>query len=397
MNDESLAEEKQEIKNGEEEPVVYDWPDDRFRELVPGQIIEAKVILVRDDLAFVDIGGKSDLVIPVEELTTETGVSAKSLVKAGDILTVLVTRSNDDDKILLSKRLVDQEKIWIDLADAFAKNTPVTGVITEAIKGGLQVNVGGIRAFMPASQSSLSYVENLSSLTGETCPVKIIELNRATKRVVVSRRVLLEEARKIAEQEFFASINEGERKQGKVTRIADFGAFVDLGSGIEGLIHVSEVSWNRVKTPREVLKEGDQIEFLIIKLDQATKKISLSLKQLQKHPWDEAAVTFQEGGIYPGTVVRMESFGAFIRLAPGVDGMAHVSQIADRRISKPDEVLKIGQEVQAKVLKIDTASRKISLSLIEVGQDQDKKEMDQFMDAQAEAAISQNLGDLIKQ
>lgn len=391
-----MLEEREEVNEKEEEPLEYDWPDDRFRELEPGQIIEAKVILVRDDVAFVDIGGKSDLVIPVEELSTEPAISAKSLVKVGEILKVLVTRGGEDDKILLSKRLVDQEKIWLDLEEAFAKLTPVQGVIMETVKGGLQVNIGGIKAFMPASQATLGFIENLESLVGQTCQVRMLEFHRATKRVVVSRRVLLEEERKKVEKEFYGSINEGERRSGVITRLADFGAFVDLGSGIEGLIHVSEVSWNRVKTPREVLKEGEQVEVLVIKVDPDSKRISLSLKQTQTHPWHEAAVKFQEGEVYPGTVVRMESFGAFIRLAPGVDGLAHISQIADRRISKPDEVLKIGQEVQAKVLKVDPGARKISLSLNEVVQDQNKQEMAQYLNGQGEETIGQNLGELMK-
>lgn len=379
-----------------EETVDYEWPEDRFRELMPGQIIEAKVILVRDDAAFVDIGGKSDLTIPVEELSVHPAASAKEIVKVGDVIRVMVTRSGDEDKILLSKKLVDQEQIWFDLEEAFREQKPVDGLISEAVKGGLSVNIGGLRAFMPASQAALGYVANLESLVGESGPVKIIEFERARKRIVVSRRVLLEVEKQKAEAELFAEIKENERRSGKVTRIADFGAFVDLGSGVEGLIHISELSWNRVKSAREILKEGDPVEVLVTKVDPAAKKISLSLKQIQSHPWEDAVKNFREEGIYPGSVVKLESFGAFVRLAPGLDGLVHVSQIAEKRISKPEEVLSVGQEVQVKILKIDTAGRRISLSMKEVAQDHEKQEMDSFLDAQEPDGMSQNLGELMK-
>jgi ribosomal protein S1 len=378
----------------EDEKFDYEWPEDRFKELQEGQIIEAKVIIVRDDVAFVDIGGKSDLVIPVAELSNTPAISAKELVKAGDVIKVMVTKAGGDDKILLSKRLVDQEQKWFQLEEIFKTGKTINGTVTETVKAGLNVNLNGIRAFMPASQSGLG--ADLESLVGQNFPVKILEYDRPKKRVLVSRRVLLEAEKRKAEAELFSTIHEGERKNGQVTRITDFGAFVDLGSGVEGLIHVSEMSWTRVKSPREVLKEGDKVEVIIIKVDPATKRISLSLKQLQSHPWDEAALKFKEGSIYPGTVVRMESFGAFVRLAPGVDGLVHISQISDKRISKPEEVLKIDQEVQAKILKIDTANRKISLSLNEIAQDQNKHEMEQFFNSQGDEAITQNLGQFFK-
>jgi Ribosomal protein S1 len=388
-----------EFSQQDQEPAMedekFEWPEDHFQELEEGQIIEAKVIVVRDDAAFVDIGGKSDLVIPLVELTSNQATTAKQVVKAGDIIKVKVIRSGGDDKIQLSKRLADQEQNWLIIEEAFKAGKVINGKVIEAVKAGLSVDIDGIRSFMPASQSGLGGT-NLDSLVGQAFPVKILEYDRTKRRVLVSRRVLLEEERRKAEAEFFAAIHEGERKKGKVTRITDFGAFVDIGSGIEGLIHVSEMSWFRVKSPREILKEGDQVEVIITKVDPAAKRISLSLKQLQAHPWDQAVVQFKEGAIYPGTVVRMESFGAFINLVPGVDGLAHISQISDKRIAKPDEVLTIGQEVQAKIIKIDTANRKISLSLNQIAQDQNKEELEQFLTSQGNGAITQNLGQFFK-
>lgn len=373
----------------------YDWPVDRFSELRQGQIIDAKVILVRDDVAFVDIGGKSDLTITLEDISAEPVTSVKDVVKAGDVIKVMVTKAGDEDKIRLSKRLYDLEKVWMDLDAAFAKQSPLEGTVTEVVKGGLSVRVKGIRAFMPASQSGLG-ATNLEELVGKSFPVTILELDPSKRRLVVSRRALLEEAKKKAEAEFYGTVKEGERRNGKVTRITDFGAFVDLGSGIEGLLHVSEMSWNRIKSPRELLKEGDAVEVVITKIDPDAKKISLSLKQIQAHPWDLASQQFVEEQVYKGKVVKLESFGAFVNLAPGVDGLVHISQISDKRISKPDEVLKVGDEVAVKVLKIDAVNRKISLSMKQVESDKDKNEVNEFIEGQDVAPVSQNLGELLK-
>jgi small subunit ribosomal protein S1 len=206
----------------------------------------------------------------------------------------------------------------------------------------------------------------------------------------------LEEEKKKAETEFFATAHEGERRTGTVSRLTDFGAFINLGSGVEGLLHISEISWNRVKSPREVLKEGDAVEVLITKIDPETRKISLSLKQIQAHPWDQKIREFEEERVYPGTVVKLESFGAFVNLAPGLDGLVHISQISDKRIAKPDEVLQVGESVQVKVLKIDTAGRKISLSMKQVYADKEIKEVSSFIEGQDSTPVGQNLGDLIR-
>lgn len=378
-----------------EESIGYDWPEDRFGELRQGQIIEAKVVLVRDDAAFVDIGGKSDLTITLDELTTEPVLSAKEVVKAGDIIKVMVIKAGDEEKIKLSKRLYELEKVWVDLEEALAKQTPLEGTGMEVVKGGMSVRVKGVRAFMPASQSGLGPT-NLSELVGKSFPVTVLELDRAKHRLLVSRRALLQAEKEKAEAEFYNTAKEGERKTGKVTRITDFGAFIDLGGGVEGLLHISEMSWLRVKSPREILNEGDSVEVLITKINPEAKRISLSLKQIQPHPWDLASKNFVEGGIYQGTVVKLESFGAFVNLAPGVDGLVHISQIADRRINKPDEVLNVGDQVQVKVLKLDTANRKISLSIKQVEADKDDEAVSNFIKGQDSAGVSQNLGEILK-
>lgn len=369
--------------------------EERLANLEPGQIIEAKVVLVRDDAVFVDIGGKSDFSIPLAELTKAPVASAQEVVKNGDVIKVMVTRT-EDEKILLSKRRAEEWQIWQDLKALFESQSLVSGKVTGVVKGGLNVDVKGVRAFMPASHSTLGQSRNLEPLVGQTFDLKILELDSDKRRILVSRKSILEEERERIEREFFENIKEGERRNGKVTRITNFGAFVDLGSGIEGLIHISELSWNRVKHASEVLKEGDEVEVLVTKIDQDKKRLSLSLKQIQEHPWYAAAQNFKEGEVYSGTVVRLESFGAFIRLAPEVEGLAHISQLANRRINSPEEVLNVGQEVQAKILKIDRSNRKISLSLKQVTSDREEKKVNDFLENQDDQPFVQSLGDFIK-
>lgn len=370
-----------------------DFEDDRFRTVEVGQVIEAKVILVRDDEAYVDIGGKSDMVIPLKELTAETVSSAKEVVKAGDVIKVLVVKAGGEDGVVLSKRRVDQEKVWDELAKDFEAGKILTATVKEVIKGGLSLSLKGIRAFMPASQSSLGFQADLAGLVGQDVQVKMIEFDAAKHRVVVSRRVVLEAAKQKAEAEFYQTVEIGQRLQGKVTRVTQFGAFVDLGSGVEGLIHISELSWNRVKSVEEVLKVGQTVEVVVIKVDTENKKISLSLKQIKSHPWVEAIQQFSEGQICSGEVTKLESFGAFIRIAPHVEGLAHISQISEKRISKPDEVLKVGEKVNVKIIKIDYENRKVSLSLKQIASDQQEQEKEAFLGEQDDQPIAQNLGE----
>lgn len=383
-------------ENTSEEQFDMNLAEDRFQYLSKGQIVEATVILVKDGEVFVDIGGKSDLVIPLEELTSKSVASAKEVVQVGDKIKAMVVKIGNEDGILLSRKRIEQEEVWDLLETVYQNQTPVDAYVDEVVKGGLSVRINGLKGFMPASQSSLGFVKDLTEFVGQTYQVRIIEFDRSKKRLVVSRRVILEAEKLAAESSFYQNINEGQRRTGKVTRITDFGAFVDLGSGIEGLIHISELSWHRVKSVKDVLKEGDQVEVLITKIDQANKKISLSLKQVQNHPWDEKIKNFEEGKVYQGVVVKLESFGAFIRLTDGIEGLAHVSQISEKRISKPDEVLSVGAEVQAKIIKIDYENRKVALSLKQVTEDKVDTEINQFLDQQEDKPITQSIGDLIK-
>lgn len=392
-----MVEEKENLgENEATETFNPDFDADRFHTVEVGDILSAKVVLVKDDEVYVDIGGKSDMVIPLKELTDKAVTSAKEVVQSGDIIKVLVVKAGGDDGIQLSKRRVDQEKVWEDLAAAYQNKTVLTAKVTGVVKGGLSLKINGINAFMPASQTSLRYQADLTEFVDQEIKVQLIEFDREKRRVVASRRVLLEAEKKEAEKAFYQTISEGKRMTGKVTRITNFGAFVDLGSGIEGLIHISELSWNRVKSVDEVLKVGQTVEVVIIKIDAEHRRIGLSLKQIQTHPWVEAIKNFSEGNVYQGKVTRLESFGAFVELAPHLEGLVHISQISEKHISKPDEVLKVGEEVRVKILKIDYENRKVSLSIKQVSEDQQTKEKDTFLENQEQVPFTQSLADLFK-
>lgn len=333
--------------------------------LEEGSIIQAKVVLVQDDAVYVDVGGKSDLLVPLNELTAEKVASAREVVKEGDYIKVKVLRSRDEDKILLSKRQAEEDKIWQELKQSFAEKQKVSGVIKKAIKGGLEVDLKGLRAFLPASQADLGFVRDLNTLVDEESSFYIIEISMPKRQLVVSRRAVLEEEKAKAEEQIFSQIKEGDTRTGVVTRLASFGAFVDIGEGIEGLLHVSEISWDRIGHPSERLKEGEQVNVLITKIDPEAKRISLSLKQLTAHPWETAAKNFKVGESVEGEVVRMTPFGVFVHLAEGIDGLIHISQLSEERVEKPEDVVEIGQKVKARILKVDIENRRIGLSLRE--------------------------------
>ncbi|HHU52377.1 MAG TPA: 30S ribosomal protein S1 [Firmicutes bacterium] len=333
--------------------------------LEEGAIIQAKVVLVQDDAAYVDVGWKSDLPVPLPELTAEKVTSAHQVVKEGDYIEVKVVRSRDEDKVLLSKRQAEQSRLWQELEEVYKEKQQVTGEIKKAIKGGLEVEIKGLRAFLPASQADLGFVRDLNTLVGQESNFYIIEFSIPKRQLVVSRRAVLEEEKAAAEERIYSQIKEGDTRTGVVTRLASFGAFVDIGEGVEGLLHVSELSWDHVGHPSERLKEGDQIEALIIKIDAEAKRISLSLKQLIPHPWETAAEKFKAGDIVEGEVVRITPFGAFVHLGEGIDGLIHISQLSEERVEKPEDVVAVGQKVKARILKVDPENRRIGLSLRE--------------------------------
>jgi len=331
--------------------------------LEQGSIIQAKVVLVEDDAAYVSVGGKSDLPVSLKELSAEKVSSARDVVKVGDEIEVKVLKSRDEDKILLSKRRAEEEHIWQELEKTFAEKAQVTGEIKRVIKGGLEVNLRGLRAFLPASQADLGFLQDLTSLVGQESKFYIIEFNTSKRQLVVSRRAVLEEEKAAAEERVFSELKEGDTRTGVITRLVSFGAFVDIGDGIEGLLHVSEVSWDRINHPSEMLKEGQELQVLVTKINPENKRISLSLKQLSPHPWANAAELFKEGETVEGEVVRTTPFGVFLHLSEGIDGLIHISQLSEERVEKPEDVVEIGQKVKARILRVDAENRRIGLSL----------------------------------
>lgn len=348
-----------------------------------GDIIKGIVIQVADDEVMIDVGGKSEGVIPLRELSVRDINSAHEIVKVGDEIEVLVLKWDDDGNILLSKKKVDTQKNMDKIEEIYNAGEEVEGTIISSVKGGLLVDIGVV-AFLPASHVEDGFVSDLEQYVNQTMMFKLIEFNRNKRRgsqVVVSRKELLTKEKGAMKEEFWKNIQEGQVLKGKVKRIVDYGAFIDLG-GYEGLLHVSELVYARVKSPSEIISEGEEIEVLILALDMEKERVSLSRKKLLKSPWDQVNEKYQEGDIVDGKVVRIAQFGAFVEIIPGVDGLVHISQLADRRVNKVEDVIQVNEMIKAKILGIDNEKRRISLSIKEVHSDEEQKEIDNYIDQQ---------------
>ncbi|BBB92973.1 MAG TPA: bifunctional 4-hydroxy-3-methylbut-2-enyl diphosphate reductase/30S ribosomal protein S1 [Methylomusa anaerophila] len=347
--------------------------------LEPGSIIKGKIIGVRREEVFVDIGYKSEGIIPLSELAYPTPEQASEVVAEGDIINVYVINADSTDgTIKLSKIQADKLTAWKKLETSMAEMTPLTGKVVDAVKGGLLVAVEGIRGFVPASQMELKFVEDLSSYVGQTITLLPLEIDPSKQKAVFSRkRLLLEEREKLA-GELVAKLTPGQIVSGTVRRLTNFGAFVDIG-GIDGLIHISDLSWQRVKSPQEVVNVGDEVKVVVLKVDPATKKISLSLKQATRDPWLDVADQLLEGTVITGTVSKIAKFGVFVEIAPGVEGLVHLSELSDRRVANAEEVVKTGQSVSVKILSINRESKKISLSMAKAQQDKEKAEYQTYL------------------
>ncbi len=353
--------------------------EQEINQVEKGSVIKGKVVRVRDDEVFVDIGYKAEGVIPLAELAYPQPAKAEEAVKEGDEIDVYVIDADSSEgAIKLSKLRADNIIAWDKLAAAKEAGQTVEGKVLEAVKGGLSVAVLGVRGFVPASQADLRFVEDLKIFAGQTLSLLPIEVDTDKKRVVLSRRAVLEEERRRREAEVFAQFQPGQTVHGTVRRLADFGAFVDIG-GVDGLIHISDLSWHRVKTASEVVNVGDEVDVVILKLDPQTKKISLSLKAIQSDPWFDVADSLKVGSIVPGKVTKTSKFGAFVEVAPGVEGLVHISELDDRRVEKAEEAVTAGQEVNVKVLGVDKKSKRISLSIAQAKQDSERAEYSHYL------------------
>ena len=311
----------------------------------------------------VDLGTKHAGYIPYDEVSTDPTVKPEDILHVGDEIEVFVVRVNDQEgTVQLSKKKLEGIKVWDDMATWAEAKTTVEGVITEENKGGLVATVKGIRVFIPASQSGVAKGGDMAGQVGKTVQLKITEVNRARRRVIGSIRAVNSEERKANREKIWAEIEEGKKYMGTVKSMTSYGAFVDIG-GVDGMVHVSELSWNRIKTPDEVVKVGDQIEVFVISFDAEKKKISLGYKTAEMNPWNQFMMNYNIGDVVTAKVVKLMTFGAFAEILPGVDGLIHISQIADKRIGKPEDVLAEGQEVQVKITDVDAENKRISLSI----------------------------------
>ena len=311
----------------------------------------------------VDLGTKHAGYIPYDEVSADPSVKPEDILHVGDEIEVFVVRVNDQEgTVQLSKKKLDGMKIWDDMGTWAEEKTTVEGVITEENKGGLVATVKGIRVFIPASQSGIAKGGDMAGQVGKTVSLKITEVNRARRRVIGSIRAVNSEARKANQEKIWAEIEEGKKYHGTVKSLTSYGAFVDIG-GVDGMVHVSELSWNRIKNPAEVVKVGDEIDVYVISFDPTKKKISLGYKTAEMNPWNQFMTNYNIGDVVDAKIVKLMTFGAFAEILPGVDGLIHISQIADKRIGKPEDVLSEGQEVQVKITDVDAENKRISLSI----------------------------------
>ncbi|MBN8730218.1 MAG: S1 RNA-binding domain-containing protein [Acidobacteria bacterium] len=324
-----------------------------------GESVNGTVVSIGEDAVLIDVGRKSEGALALATVTAPDGTV---MVKPGDQVSVTITGRHPEGFYLLSKVHVAVPKDWSGLQQAFNDRAIITGTVTEVVKGGLRVDVGAT-AFMPASRSGARDVAEMEKLVGAQIECRITKLDTEKEDVVVDRRIVLEELAAKAKEERFSAIQEGTVMMATVRSLTDFGAFCDLG-GVDGLLHISDMAWQRVAKPDEIVKTGEQIQVKVLKVQPEKKKISLGLKQLTKDPWTVAAETIHVGDRVKGKVVRLADFGAFIELLPGVDGLIHVTALSwDKRIRKPGDILKVDEYVEAVVLGVNLADKKISLSL----------------------------------
>ncbi|QUI25712.1 30S ribosomal protein S1 [Vallitalea pronyensis] len=351
-----------------------------FVKLSEGDIVDGKVLSVTETEILVNIGYISDGIVPSEEVINDEDKPLVDLYKTDDEIKAMVVSLHDaEGNVLLSIKKAAAIVIWDELQDAFDNGKVLDVVPKEVVKGGLVCQIQGIRAFIPASRLSVNYVENLSDFVGQPLKVKVIDFDVEKKKVILSRKELEKEELNKKKKELLQNISKNDRITGVVKRLTNFGAFVDIG-GIDGLIHINDLSWKRVKHPSDVVSVGDNVEVTVLEVNREKERISLGLKNVNDDPWLNIKEKYAEGHVYDGSVTRLVSFGAFVMLDGGVEGLVHVSEIADKRIEKPEDELAIGDKVKVKLIGIDEKGKKIKLSIKAAKDDVDKAEFQKFND-----------------
>ena len=350
--------------------VEHDLSDEEFEAALEGtvtamedgKIIEGVVVKVDPDEVLLDIGWKSEGVIPSRELSIKLDVDPNEIVAVGDVIEALVMKKEDEEgRLVLSKKRAQYERAWGTIEQIYQNDRTVQGSVIEVVKGGLILDIG-LRGFLPASLVEMRRVRDLQPYVGETLECKIIELDKNRNNVVLSRRKFLEETQSEFRNEFLTSLQKGEVRAGVVSSIVNFGAFVDLG-GVDGLVHVSELSWKHIDHPSEVVEVGDEVEVEVLDVDLDRERVSLSLKATQEDPWQRFAREHAVGEIVDGEVTKLVPFGAFVKVADGIEGLVHISELAERHVEVPEAVVNVGDKIEVKVIDIDTVRRRISLSL----------------------------------
>ncbi len=360
-----------------------------------GEVVEGKVISVNNDEVMVNIGYKSDGIIKRNELSNDPNVQPQDIVSEGDVIDVYVIKLDDGEgNVVLSKKRVDNIKHLEELEEYLNEEKVITANVIEVVNGGLIALVNNIRGFIPASHVAKRYVEDLEAYRGKELNVRIIEFNREKKRVILSRKLVEQKEAEEARQKVWDTIEKGKEIEGTVKRLTDFGAFVDIG-GIDGLIHISDLSWGRIKHPSEVVQEEQKVNVVVLDFDKNKGKISLGLKQITSHPWNNANEKYKAGDIVEGKVVNLVDFGAFIELEPGLDGLVHISQISSEHIAKPSDKLQKGQKVNVKILEISEEEKKLSLSIKEA----EKKEEENIENEEESYVVEEEqvtIGDILE-
>ena len=327
-----------------------------------GKIIEGVVVKIDPDEVLLDIGWKSEGVIPSRELSIKLDVDPNTIVAVGDVVEALVMKKEDEEgRLVLSKKRAQYERAWGTIEKIYNDDKTVQGTVIEVVKGGLILDIG-LRGFLPASLVEMRRVRDLMPYVGEQLECKIIELDKNRNNVVLSRRKFLEETQSEFRNEFLTSLQKGEVRAGVVSSIVNFGAFVDLG-GVDGLVHVSELSWKHIDHPSEVVEVGDEVEVEVLDVDLDRERVSLSLKATQEDPWQKFAREHAVGEVVDGEVTKLVPFGSFVKVADGIEGLVHISELAERHVEVPEAVVNVGDKIEVKVIDIDTVRRRISLSL----------------------------------
>jgi 4-hydroxy-3-methylbut-2-enyl diphosphate reductase len=335
------------------------------KQIVVGEVVRGEVISVNEKEAFLNIGYKADAVLPAAEVTFESSPNLKDIIKVGEVIEAkVISRRNEDGYVVLSKVELERGSSFSFIKEAFNEKRPIAVTVKEAVKGGLVATYKGVRLFIPASHIELYHIDNLNDYVGKTFEIQVVEFNEIKRntRIIGSRRDLLKAEKDKHEEETFGKLEKDMVLEGEVKRITSFGAFVDV-MGVDGLLHVSEISWGRVSKVTDVLKVGEHVKVKILDINKETKKITLSMKALSDDPWSNVEVKYPVDSVVLGKVVRFAEFGAFVELESGVDALVHISEISHKRVNKPSDVLELGQQIKAKIIDVNLENKKIGLSI----------------------------------